>query len=95
MTTAPFSVLIGLTTCASALAVIVVLLGLALPEFRSAVEGPFEALLPGVVDFGRESGCPPRSLALTLTSETLTRSGRPQALLTLIPLTLTLAKLEF
>jgi hypothetical protein len=67
MTTAPFSVLIGLTTCASALAVIVVLLGLALPEFRSAVEGPFEALLPGVVDFGRESGCPPRSLALTLT----------------------------
>jgi len=64
---APFSVLIRLSTFASALAVIVVLLSLALPEFRSAIEGPFEALLPGIVDFGRESGCPPHALALTLT----------------------------
>ena len=56
-----------LGTFASALAVVVVLLSLALPEFRSAIEGPFEALLPGIVDFGRESGCPPHALALTLT----------------------------
>ena len=64
---APFSVLIRLGTFASALAVVVVLLSMALPEFRSAIEGPFEALLPGIVDFGRESGCPPHALALTLT----------------------------
>ena len=63
----PFSVLIRLGTFASALAVVVVLLSLALPQFRSAIEGPFEALLPGIVDFGRESGCPPHALALTLT----------------------------
>ena len=37
---APFSVLIRLGTFASALAVVVVLLSMALPEFRSAIEGP-------------------------------------------------------
>ena len=50
-------VLIGLATFASGLVVVVLVLSTALPAFRGAVEDPFEALLPGVVDYGREGGC--------------------------------------
>ena len=51
-------VLIWLTTFASGLVVAVLLLSTALPAFREAVEEPVDALLPGVVDYGRESGPP-------------------------------------
>ena len=51
-------VLIWLTTFASDLVVAVLLLSTALPAFREAVEEPVDALLPGVVDYGRESGPP-------------------------------------
>lgn len=54
----PCRVLIGLTTFASGLVVVGLVLSTALPGFRAAIETPFESLYPGVFDFGSESGCP-------------------------------------
>ena len=88
--TKPCIVMICLVTAAIGLLLVVLVLGTIQPGFRGAAEAPYEGLLPGAVDYGREASwalvilsvvifvgqvAPSPTLTLTLTSTpTLHRS---------------------